>query len=432
MTVLIDEEKQALADFLDASPTAWHAVSQASEKLKNNGFQELKEEASWNIQPGKKYFVVRNGSSLCAFITPSKEIKSARIVASHTDSPGLKLKPNAEFRKENMIMLGVEVYGGPLLTSWLNRDLGIGGRIYYLDSSDKVCSSTLRLDDHPVTIPQLAIHLDRQVNENGLILNKQDHLSALAALASDKDDKKNYLETLIREKLDYSSLLGHDFFLYPLEKARFLGYNQELIASYRIDSLASVHSALTALCSSMEPLENQLKMAIFWDNEEVGSSTSQGAGSPFFPQILERISLARKMSREDYLRIGSQSICISVDLGHALHPNYSEKHDPRHQPLLGQGILLKSNAQQRYITDAESGAFIARLCRKNDIPLQKFVSRSDISCGTTIGPIHASLTGMKTVDIGCAQLSMHSIRELMACQDVIDMTRLLTAALNDE
>lgn len=411
--------------FVNASPTAWHAVDWIKQKLQSAGFLELKEKEKWKLEHDKGYFVIRNGSSICAFIVPSTVPQSALLIASHTDSPGFKLKPNAEFRKENMVMLGVEVYGSPLLTSWLNRDLGIAGRIVYTDNADQIKESLICLNEHPVIIPQLAIHLDRNVNESGPLLNKQEHLSALAALEAQSDQKSSYLEKLIKKEISFRSLLCSELFLYPLEKASFLGYQQQMIAAYRIDSLGSVHAAIRALLDCKNGDQSKLKMVVLWDNEEVGSETAHGAGSPFASQVMERIGLALNASREDYLRFLSQSLCVSVDLAHALHPNYSEKHDPRHQILMNKGIVIKYNAQQRYATNAHSASFIAYLCKKHGIPFQEFVSRGDIPCGTTIGPIHASLTGIPTVDIGSAQLSMHSCREICSCQDHLDMCKLL-------
>jgi len=415
-------------NFIDASPTAWHAVSAAQQRLMEAGFSKLAEHEAWKIQPGGRYVVERNGSSLCAFVAPRNLPKRLRLLASHTDSPGLKLKPKAEFRKYQAVLLGVEVYGSPLLSSWLNRDLGIAGRVLYKDSKGRARESLVRLDRYPVTIPQLAIHLDREVNEKGLQLNKQDHLHALAGLEASLKDS-SFLETALKEEVDLGQLIGHDLFLYPLEKPRLIGFDRSLLASYRIDSLASIHAALTALLQQLNPLDEEIKMVVFWDNEEVGSQTAQGAESSFFPQVLERLLASYQGSREDYFRLLNRSSCISIDLAHALHPNYADKHDPQHQPLLGGGVVLKSNAQQRYATSARSLLPVQLCADEKGLPLQKFASRNDIPCGTTIGPIHAFRTGMQTVDIGCSQLSMHSSRELMACQDHLDMCKLLESLL---
>lgn len=412
----------SLLNFLDESPTAWHAIENIEKTLKAHKFLKLEESEPWTLKAGGRYYVTRNGSTLAAFILPQKKAIKMTVAAAHTDSPALKIKPNGEYRKENMTMLGLEVYGGPLLSSWLNRDLGIAGRVAHLDKKGDVKISLVKCADQPVVIPQLAIHLDREVNEKGLLLNKQEHLPALAAL----DYQGNsYLEQLLKKQISFKSLLGHDLFLYPLEKAKLVGAASEMIASYRFDNLGSVHAALTGLIENDKPSPDTIRMAIFWDNEEVGSGTAQGAESPFFAHTLERILIAN--TREEYFRIISQSLCLSIDQAHALHPNYAAKHDPQHHPLLGKGIVIKHNAQQRYATDAEGEAQLRALCLKNKIPLQSFVSRSDIPCGSTIGPLHARATGMKTVDIGCPQLSMHSCRELAACSDHLAMCLLVGA-----
>jgi len=419
--------------FLNSSPTSWHAVEEMIRRLKESGFVELKEEDLWSIQNGKAYFVQRNRSSLSIFITPHSHPKRVRLFASHTDSPALKLKPNSEMRKNGMISFGVEVYGGPLLTSWLNRDLKLAGRIVYKNQQAKIIEKLIQLDQHPFIIPQLAIHLDREINEKGLILNKQDHLNVLAALETELSSSLSYLETLIREKIpDYSQLIDFDLFFVPIENARLIGYKQEMLASYRVDSLTSVHAIFDAFIQSTEPHQTDIKMAMFWDNEEVGSSTAQGADSPFFKETFERILNSLKMSRDEYFRITSQSTCISIDLAHGSHPNHLDKHDNQHRPVLGQGVVIKYNAQQKYATSPRSSLPIHLTAEAENIPLQKFVSRNDMPCGSTIGPIQASQTGMPTVDIGCGQLSMHSCREILSCQDQLWLSSLLKSLLQIE
>jgi aspartyl aminopeptidase len=418
-----------LLSFLDASPTAWHAVSEASKRLKQQGFQELKEEDSWMLTPGGRYHVTRNGSSLCAFTLPRGNPNSATILASHTDSPALKLKPYPEIRKQNMILFGVEVYGSPLLSSWLNRDLGLAGRVIYSDDKGHLRESLVTLNKHSLIIPQLAIHLDRDANEKGLILNKQDHLSVLAAI-DQGNTSGSYLERLLKELIPLETLIRFELFLYPLEHARLIGWEGQMISSYRIDSLASVQAALTAFLQMEIEAENHINMIVFWDNEEVGSSTSQGAGSPFLPETLERITLALKKNREEYFRLLRRSLCVSIDLAHAWHPNYPEKHDAQHQPLMGKGVVLKTNAQQRYASDGRLFALLDAAAKKAGVNLQTFVSRNDIIAGSTIGPIQATLTGIPTVDIGSGQLSMHSSRELTSCQDHLSMISLLKSILH--
>jgi aspartyl aminopeptidase len=417
-----------LLAFLQAAPTSWHAVDLVDKELEQNGFISLELGDRWDLVPGESYRVIHQGSTLCAFILPINQPVAAHIAGSHTDSPGFKLKPKAEFQKENMTLLGLEIYGSPLLNSWLNRDLGIAGRVTYTDSSSSLKETLVRIESHPVVIPQLAIHLDRTVNDKGLILNKQEHLNALAALDWKPSKKQSsYLEMLLREQVDFRKLLATDLFLFPLEAPCFVGDGPQMISGYRIDSLASVHAALNALLQPRKVSSSILNMVVFWDHEEVGSQTSQGAGSPFLSRLLERICLSLEMDREDYFRLIEKSLCLSVDLSHALHPNYPEKHDAHHPILMNRGIVIKHNAQKRYASDADSSARIIHLCQQHNLPYQEFVTRGDIPAGTTIGPIHAHFTGMPTVDIGCGQLSMHSCRELVGCQDQLDMFYLLTA-----
>lgn len=412
--------------FLDSSPTAWHAVKQLGNRLAIRDFIPLNEEENWELESGKKYFISRGGA-LCAFVLPEEKPQKAVILASHTDSPALKIKPQPCFSKENMAQFGVEVYGSPLLTSWLNRDLAVAGRVVITNGKDQVEERLVYLDDIALFIPQLAIHLDREVNEKGLVLNKQEHLCPIIGLTDDKDA----LEKLLRRHLSFQSLVAFDLFLVPLEPARFVGHQNEMIASYRIDNLASVHASITAMAYLEQPKKNALQMAVFWDNEEVGSATREGASSPFLSDILQHIGYRLKMNVEEMILLKNNSLCVSIDMAHALNPNYPQKQDPQNQPLLGKGIVLKYNANQKYATNALSAATIVQACKALNLPQQSFVSRSDMPCGSTVGPIVAKETGINTVDIGCPQLSMHSIREVMACQDYMDMCRLLTFLLQE-
>ena len=406
-------------------------MDEISKTLEKGGFHELKEGDKWTLKPGGKYFVKRGGSSLASFILPQKKLREALILASHTDSPALKLKPYPEFQKGNLIMLGTEVYGSPLLSSWLNRDLGIAGKIVVLNHQGELKEKIINLKDSPLIIPQLAPHLDRDVNEKGLILNKQEHLSAIWSTKPPLQEKKSYLEREIRKEHDFKTLLSFDLFLYPLDAPRLVGLDQEFLSTYRVDSLVSVYAILTALLKIKKKQSTKLNLCIFWDNEEIGSTTKQGASSPFLSQLLERISLHYHSSREEFFRLGHQSLCLSVDQAHALNPNYMEKHETRHPVLLNQGIVLKTNVQKRYATDAESSAIIQEICIKHKIPYQQFVTRSDMTAGSTIGPIASSLLGIPTVDLGHPQLSMHSARELVGCRDHFYMCKLLELALEE-
>lgn len=420
--------------FIQASPTAFHAVEWMKSRLLQEGYEALVEDQPWSLQPGSRYFVTRNGSSLCCFTVPLSAPQSACILGAHTDSPALKMKPQGEYVKEGAIMCGVEVYGGPLLSSWLNRDLGLAGRIVYEDSSGEILEALVDLKDHPFVLPQLAIHLDRKVNEKGLQLDKHSHLPVLAALAPQDDtgEKKgsSYLLELLQDSLPVKQVLGSDLFFYPLAPPRLIGRNQELLSSYRLDNLNGVHTALCALLAESKKVSNEtLSMGVFWDHEEIGSQSTQGAGSPFLMDIMERIALSLNMRREDLLCMKNRSCLISVDLAHATHPNYADRHGEQHKIHLNKGIVVKINANQRYASEARLCALLTQLGQQEGIGIQTFVGRADVSCGSTIGPISATNTGIPTVDIGCAELSMHSARELMACQDHVDMCTLLRAVL---
>ncbi|MES2344496.1 MAG: M18 family aminopeptidase [Chlamydiota bacterium] len=410
--------------FLETSPTSWHAVQETSNRLALHDFTPLEENEKWELEGGKSYFVARGGA-LIAFTLPKQTPNKALIIAAHTDSPALKLKPRPEFSKENMTLFGTEVYGGPLLSSWLNRDLAIAGRVFVTNSRGDIEEKLVFLDDAPLIIPQLAIHLDRDVNEKGVILNKQQHLSPLVTL------EKGDLESLLRRHISFHTLLSFDLLLVPIESSRFVGAHGELLASYRIDNLTSVHAATVALCRSCTSPTEALKIAVFWDHEEIGSGSSEGALSPFLTDLLVRIGHALKLSNEELFMLKSHSFCISADMAHALNPNYVEKHDPQHMPLMGKGIVLKYNANHKYATNGSTAATIIDLCQKLNLSYQPFAARSDIPSGSTVGPFIEQKLGIKTADIGVAQLSMHSAREIIAWQDYVDLTELLTHFLGN-
>jgi aspartyl aminopeptidase len=410
-----------LSQFLDRSPTSWHAVQEASRRL--TSAHHLHEGEKWKLQRNKRYFVQRGGS-LCAFSLPKEPPEKMTIIAAHTDSPALKLKPNPEIVAEPYHLLETEVYGGPLLSSWFNRDLAIAGRVVYEDKQGKCQEKLVFLDDSPLFIPQLAIHLDREVNDKGLMINKQDHLRPIFTL---NKDKKNLLEPFLKKHVPFKELLSFDLFLIPIEKARFLGTSKEMLASYRLDNLSSSHACITAWAKA--PINDSLQIAILWDAEEIGSRTSDGAASTFVCDVLQRIKAFYDMSAEDYIRMKTNSLCVSVDVAHAYNPNHAKKYDPQHQLIPGRGIAIKYNADKKYVTDAKTAAPVISACRKAKLPYQSFASHSNFTSGSTIGPIFAHTMGIPTVDIGCAIFSMHSTREVMAVKDHLDMCQLLTALL---
>lgn len=407
-------------NFLKKAPTSWHAVQEISERLSQAGFAPLNMRDPWQLQPGSKYFVPQGGSCI-AFILPDKKIQKLSLLATHTDSPALKLKPKPFFSVENMTLCGVETYGSPLLSSWLNRDLAIAGRIVVKTSSGKREEKLVFLREMRLAIAQLAIHLDRDVNEKGLVLNKQDHLYPIIGL-----DRQNLsLEMLLKKHFSFEKLLSFDLFLVPVEEPKTLGIDQELLASYRLDNLTSVHAALQALLAQKDKEPSLLKMAYFADHEEIGSQSKAGASSSFLPDVIARLDL----STEEWIRLKEHSLIVSIDMAHGLNPNYAHRYEPQHQPLLGKGVVIKHHAGQRYASDALSVAPIVEACDHLKIPYQHFVCRSDLPCGSTIGPMLAEKLGIATVDIGASQLSMHSIREVIAKKDYEELSLLLNHLL---
>jgi aspartyl aminopeptidase len=411
---------QDLLAFLEASPTPFHAVASASERLAAAGFTTIAESDVWSeLRPGR-YVFPHGGSSLLAFVIPdTKRIQGFRIVGAHTDSPNLRLKPNAEYKKEGYAQLGVEVYGGALLNSWLDRDLSLAGRIFVRDGNGAT-TKLVRFTRPMLRVAQLAIHLDREVNE-GLKLNRQDHLAPIFGLAADNAKE---LDDLLAEHagIPRGDLLGSELMLYDVVPPTLGGRDDELLFSGRLDNLAMSHAGVHALIHA-KPSDVVPLVALF-DHEEVGSESAYGAHSGFLPRALERIT---KGTREDFHRALAGSLCVSADMAHAVHPNYDSRHEPRHKPVLNGGPVIKINAQQRYATSGPTAVFFRQLCQQAEVPVQHYAHRTDLPCGSTIGPIASTLLGIRTVDVGNPMLSMHSVRELGGAKDPAMMTKVLAA-----
>ena len=428
-----------LLAFLAASPTPYHAVASTIARLTAASFRALDERDSWEALAPGRYYVVPSGgdaeSAIVAFVLPgapvSKGIRGFRIVGAHTDSPNLRLKPKPEYTKEGYLQLGVEVYGGALLNSWLDRDLSLAGRVLVRGADGAVASRLVRIDRALLRVPQLAIHLDRDVNEKGVQLNRQEHLAPVLGLAvtgdgaSAADDLTGLVSTELG--IDRATVVALDLMLYDVVPPSVGGVRNELLFSARLDNLASCHAAITALVLAAPQAEgsDRVPVAALFDHEEVGSQSAAGAGSAFLPRVLERIALACG-GADAHHRALAGSLCVSADMAHALHPNYTDRHESRHRPVLNGGPVLKVNAQQRYATSARTGAMFQELCRAAEVPLQHYVARTDLPCGSTIGPITSTLLGIPTVDVGCAMLSMHSCREMAGTKDPEMMTRVLT------
>ena len=403
---------QNLLKFIDRSPTPFHAVQEMSDTLSSKGFVELKEADAWKLVPNGRYFLTRNDSSLIAFVVGSKP--AFKIIGAHTDSPNLRLKPQAGYCKSGYMQLGVEVYGGVLLSTWTDRDLSLAGRVI-LGGKKNPSTKLIRFEQALLRIPQLAIHLNRDVNKKGLLLNEQNHLPPIFSIQK-KSAPDEILKKMIAKELKCrpADIMGLELSLYDTQPGTVAGAEGEFIFSGRLDNLASCHSAVHALTESTKK-DTATRVIAFYDHEEVGSETAQGAGSPFLKDVLERITL--KDDREGFLRALAKSFFISADMAHAVHPNYSDKHDSQHMPIINGGPVIKSNANQRYATDGVSSVWFESLCKKAGVPVQKFVVRSDLGCGSTIGPITAANLGIRTVDVGNPMLSMHSIREMAGAKD---------------
>lgn len=411
-----------LVDFLNASPTPWHAVANVRQKLEAAGYRELSEGDAWNVGPGDKVFVVRAGSTIAAFAmgTEAPEKAGFHLVGAHTDSPNLRLKPGGLSEQSRQHVAGVEPYGGVLLYTWLDRDLSLAGRVVLRDQTTRLVRTKAI-----ARVPALAIHLDRQVNTDGLKLNAQKHMPPVLGLSS---GGALSLSDVIEEP---GEITAFDLCFYDAQPSALVGARDEYVMSGRLDNLASCHAALSALLAHEAPGKRS-RGIVLYDHEECGSQSAQGAQSSFLRDVLARLVFARGGSGVDALpRAIHHSLMISADMAHAIHPNHADKHEPAHAPIFGDGPVIKINTNQRYATDGETAARFTRFCEAADVKPQRFVTRSDLACGTTIGPISAALLGMRTVDVGNPMLSMHSAREMCAAADVPKMIAALTAAFAD-
>jgi len=411
-----------LVDFLNVSPTPWHAVAEVRRRLEAAGYRELSEGDSWKVSAGDKVFVIRAGTTIAAFElgTEAPEKTGFHLVGAHTDSPNLRLKPSGLSEQHHQHVAGVEPYGGVLLYTWLDRDLFLAGRILKRDGS-----ATLVRTKAVARVPALAIHLDRQVNADGLKLNPQKHMPPVLGLTS---GGALSLEEVLDEP---GEIVGFDLCFTDAQPSALVGARDEYVMSGRLDNLASCHAAVCALLAC-PTAGKRSRGIVLYDHEECGSQSAQGAQSSFLRDVLARLVFARGGSGVDALpRAIHHSLMISADMAHAIHPNHADKHEPAHAPIFGGGPVIKINTNQRYATDGETAARFEGFCRDAGVDCQRFVTRSDLACGTTIGPITAALLGIRTVDVGNPMLSMHSAREMCAAADVPKMIAALTAAFAD-
>ena len=398
--------------FIQKSPTCFHAVAAMKEILEAEGYGELREEDRWNLEKGGKYYVTRNDSALIAFAIPKEEAKGYRIMASHSDSPTFKIKENPEMEAEGRyVKLNVERYGGMICAPWFDRPLSVAGRVV-VKEGEEIVSKLVDVDRDLLMIPNLAIHMNREVND-GYKFNAQKDMLPLYGMSSAKG---TFLKTVAEAAgVKEEEILGHDLFLYNRQEGTVWGAEEAFVSSARLDDLQCAFSSLKGFLAGKK--EKYIAVHCVLDNEEVGSGTKQGAASTFLRDVLVRINSGLGQDQEDYLRRLAGSFMVSADNAHAVHPNYGEKADPVNRPCMNEGIVIKHSANQKYCTDGVSAAVFKDLCKRAGVPFQTFTNRSDILGGSTLGNISTTQVAVNAVDIGLAQLAMHSPYETAGVKD---------------
>lgn len=414
----LDDFNTGLLQFLQSSPTPFHATRNLANRLLAAGFEQLFEGESWQLQAGKRYLVTRNDSSIIAFVYGNSPLLETgiRMIGAHTDSPCLKVKPRAELNRRGYFQLGVEVYGGALLAPWYDRDLSMAGRVSYRDHQGQVASALVDFERPVAVVPSLAIHLDREANNLRTINAQKDIVPLVLQLPAEDaavPDFRGLLHAeLLRNNPDLpvEQVLDYEISLYDTQPPALVGLAEDFIASARLDNLLSCYIGLESILQAKGEVSSLL---ICTDHEEVGSASCCGAKGPMLQQFLERLL----PDVEERVRVIERSMMISADNAHGIHPNFMEKYDENHGPLLNRGPVIKVNANQRYATTSETSALFRLFAEKAEAPLQAFVARTDMGCGSTIGPVIASEVGIKTIDVGCPTFAMHSIRELAGTMD---------------
>jgi aspartyl aminopeptidase len=410
------EAARDLCAFLDRSPTPFHATREAAARLDAAGFREISERDAWAIAPGERAYVIRGGSTLVAFIagTESPATGGFRMIGAHTDSPNLRVKPNADVSRSGFQQVGVEVYGGVLHSTWMDRDLSIAGRVL-LRGKGGVEARLVDLVRPVARVANVAIHLNRGVNKEGLVLNEQKHLVPIVGLGREAVLRATLARAL---EIEADAILGYDLSLYDTDKAAIGGLDGEFVFSARLDNLASCHAATTALAAATAPSAATRLIALY-DHEECGSTSAVGAAGSVLRDTVARIAEAHADRQPQALaRSMARSLLVSADMAHGVHPNYEGQHEPQHAPHVNRGLVIKSNANQSYATDGVTAAQFELWCEAAGFSPQRFVVRSDLPCGSTIGPITAAELGVATVDVGAPMLSMHSCREMCGTLDV--------------
>lgn len=421
-----------LLSFLQQSPTPFHAVANMASRLEQAGFQKLEEKEAWQLESGQRYYLTRNGSSIIAFYTGKGDpvTQGVRMVGAHTDSPCLKVKPNPEVSANGYFQLGVEVYGGVLMAPWFDRDLSLAGRVNYRGKNGQLGKALINFEKAIAIIPSVAIHLDRTQNEARNINPQKELPPILGQLGfgndEDKDEKVDFRALLLNQLnkqhtgLNATDVLDYELCFYDTQEPGLVGLNEDFIASARLDNLLSCHMGLQALLNASG---DQPALLVCNDHEEVGSASTSGAQGPMLKQTLQRWL----GDAESYARAMDRSMMISADNAHGIHPNFADLHEKNHGPILNKGPVIKINANQRYASNSDTQTVFRTLCQQCDVPMQEFVTRTDLACGSTIGPITATSVGVPTLDIGVPTFAMHSIRETAGSRDAESVIKVLTA-----
>ena len=409
------QQVQNLLDFIDASPSPWHVVKSVETQLEKFKFVKLIETEKWALEAGGRYYVVRDDSSIIMFVQGQKPLVQTgfKMIGAHTDSPGLRIKPQAATGGDGLLRVGVEIYGGPILATFTDRDLSLAGRINYKDDNHKIVSTLLKFDRPLLRLPNLAIHMNRAVNEDGLKLHKQNELPLILSTIANECLPQAYFTQLLQEQTagDIGRILSWDLAVYDTQKGAFWGAENEFYANSQLDNLASCHAALEALLDeTVLASDNTLVCALF-DHEEVGSESNKGADGSFLSDVLQRIALATEKNKEDFAIALAKSFMISADMAHAYQPNFPSAYDADHKVTINKGPVIKVNANQRYSTESVSQAQFIDWCEQAGVPYQKYSHRCDLACGSTIGPITSARLGIRSIDVGSPLWAMHSIRE---------------------
>ena len=411
-------QAEDLLHFIDASPSPWHAVRTMADRLRAQGFAELREDERWRLVPGGRHFVVRGGSSIVAFAVGGEAVDQAgfRLVGAHTDSPGLRVKPKAAHVADGVARIGVEVYGGPILATFADRDLGLAGRVAVRGAAGAEMR-LVHVAEPLLRLPNLAIHMNREVNENGLKFNKQTELPLLLGAAAGDADAAGGFRALLAARAGVAAgdVLGWELAVCDTQPGAFWGADREFVAASRLDNLASCHAGLSALLAGGAAAAT--RVCAFFDHEEVGSESAAGAGGSFVADVLRRVAAAGGLDEEGWRCALARSFFVSADMAHAWHPNFSAAYEPAHRVAVNGGPVIKSNANQRYSTGADSAARFALCCERAGVPCQQYAHRTDLGCGSTIGPIVAARLGVTSVDVGSPMWAMHSLRESAGALD---------------